>query len=379
MKTSASGALAGIVAAIALAAPPPALAAPATVKVRVEGTAATVVPETAVTTTADPVVRAGHTCSGTSALGALDDVTGGDWTGTWFDGLGWSVETIKGERHAFPDSGYWALWLNAAYSELGLCAAELQQGDDVLLVPADDGPILDLGALPATVAPGQAITVTVLEHGARYRTDPPYDLVRSDGPAEGATVTYGGATATVGADGRAQLAFSGSGPVNVQAAEAGHVRSAVRATCVTTGADGACGTTTGAAGPAPAPASGVAAADTTAPVAAFASGLADGKVFTRRRAPRELSGTVSPDPSGLRAVRLSIHRRVGARCWTYRDTTERFKRHRCGGSWYFRIGDRAEWSYLLPRKLPAGRYTIGVLAVDKALNESRTDAEIRVR
>jgi hypothetical protein len=114
-------------------------------------------------------------------------------------------------------------------------------------------------------------------------------------------------------------------------------------------------------------------------VAAFASGLVDGKVFTRRRAPRELSGTVSPDPSGLRAVRLSIHRRVGARCWTYRDTTERFKRHRCGGSWYFRIGDRAEWSYLLPRKLPAGRYTIGVLAVDKALNESRTDVEIRVR
>ena len=78
-------------------------------------------------------------------------------------------------------------------------------------------------------------------------------------------------------------------------------------------------------------------------------------------------------------MRLSILRRKGGKCWTYRDTTERFKRHRCGGKWYFRIGDRAEWSYLLPRKLPKGRYTIGVMAVDKAFNESRTTVEIRVK
>ena len=102
-------------------------------------------------------------------------------------------------------------------------------------------------------------------------------------------------------------------------------------------------------------------------------------MFSRRKAPRELAGTVSADPSGLRSVRLSIRRRNGGKCWTYRDTTERFKRHECGGKWYFRIGDRAEWSYLLPRKLPKGRYTIGVMAVDKAFNESRTEVRIRVR
>ena len=377
MKTSPPGVLAGIVAAIALAAP--AVGAPANVTVRVEGTSATLVPETAVTTTTTPVLRDGHDCSGTSALGALDAVTGSAWAGTWFAGLGWSVETIKGERHAFPDSGYWALWLNEAYSELGLCGAELQEGDDVLVVPANDGPILDLRAVPATVAPGQPVTVTVLEHGAAYRSVEPFDLIRTDGPAEGATVTYGAATATVGGDGKTELVFSGSGPVTVQATEAGHVRSAVRSTCVTTGADGACGSAVAVGGPAPAPAPAAAPPDTIAPVAAFSAALTDGKVFPRARAPRELSGTVSADPSGLRAVRLSIRRQVGERCWTYRDTTERFKRHRCGGKWYFRIGDRAEWSYLLPRKLPSGRYTIGVMAVDKALNESRTELEIRVR
>jgi hypothetical protein len=202
-----------------------------------------------------------------------------------------------------------------------------------------------------------------------YNPDPPYDLIRTDGPAERATVAGGGgATATVGADGKAQLTFSAPGRQTVQATQAGHVRSAVRAVDVIAApAPGA--------SPVPPP---VTAEDSTAPVAAFTS-LADGRVYSHRKAPRELAGTVSADPSGLRSVRLSIRRQKGGRCWTYRDTTERFKRHACGGKWYFRIGDRADWSYLLPRTLPRGRYTLGVMAVDKAFNESRTEIEVRVR
>ena len=49
--------------------------------------------------------------------------------------------------------------------------------------------------------------------------------------------------------------------------------------------------------------------------------------------------------------------------------SERFERHRCGGSRSFRIGDRADWSYLLPKRLPKGRYTIRVVAIDNAGNE----------
>jgi len=354
--------LAGVVAALALATP--ALAAPADVTVRVEGTAATLVPETPLTTADAAVARDGHSCSGTSALGALHAATGGDWSGTWFDGLGWSVEVIKGEQHVFPD--YYGLWINSAYSELGLCDAELQTGDEVLLVPAAEGPILDLTGVPPRVTAGQPVTVTVTEHGATYRDEPPFDLIRTDGPAEGATVSQGGTTATVGADGKARLVFGSAGAATVQATEPGHIRSAVRRVEVAAAAPGD--------PPPPPPAQ-----DTTAPTAAFSSALADGRVFSRRKAPRELSGTVSADPSGLRSVRLSILRTRDGKCWTYRDTTERFKRHRCGGKWYFRIGDRAEWSYLLPRKLPKGRYTIGVMAVDKAFNESRTTVRIRVK
>ena len=44
-----------------------------------------------------------------------------------------------------------------------------------------------------------------------------------------------------------------------------------------------------------------------------------------------------------------------------------------------RIGDRADWSYLLPHRLRKGRYTIGVMAVDKRFNEARAVVHVRVK
>jgi hypothetical protein len=131
---------------------------------------------------------------------------------------------------------------------------------------------------------------------------------------------------------------------------------------------------------APVPPSGSppAAADRTAPTVTL-TGLKDGATFSRRRAPRELRGTVSADPSGIKSVRLSIVRRNKGRCWAFDGRSERFERHRCGGSRSFRIGDRAEWSYLLPKRLPRGRYTIRVAAIDKAGNDAATETRIRVK
>ena len=118
--------------------------------------------------------------------------------------------------------------------------------------------------------------------------------------------------------------------------------------------------------------------DETAPVASFAR-LKNGKVYKRRNAPRRLRGSVTPDPSGLKSVRLSILRKVGDRCWTFDGASERFERHRCGGRDSFRIGDRADWSYLLPERLGKGRYTIRAVAIDNAGNDSATRVVIRVR
>ena len=108
--------------------------------------------------------------------------------------------------------------------------------------------------------------------------------------------------------------FGAAGAAIVQATEPGHIRSAARRVAGD-------GRELPALRRRSAPAE-----DTTAPTAAFSSALADGKVFSRRKAPRELSGSVSADPSGLRSVRLAILRKRSGKCWTYRDTTERFKR-----------------------------------------------------
>jgi hypothetical protein len=369
MKKISPGALAALLAAALLAAP----AHAANVTVRVEGTAQTLVPRTPTTTTTTPAGKDGKNCSGTSALGALDGATAGDWAGTYYDSFSsWFVETIKGETHASAEAGYWALWINDVHSDLGLCGAETQEGDDVVVVPDNAGPLLELAGLPATVAPGQPVSVKVTEYG--FTTNDDYSTTTTARPADGATVSYGGATATTAADGTALLTFGAGGPATVQATQPGHVRSVAALTCVTSGNDGNCGTQL--------PANTVLGTekpdDETAPVASF-SRLTNGRVFSRKRAPRKLEGSVTADPSGLLSVRLSILREAGGRCWAFDGASERFERHRCGGRSSFRIGDRAEWSYLLPERLPRGRYTIRAAAIDKAGNDSATQVVIRVR
>src|ERR1700682_5980936 len=62
-------------------------AGPAAVTVRVEGLTETKLASTQVTTTTTPVVKDGnpaHSCPGTSAAGALQLATAGNWSGTWF-------------------------------------------------------------------------------------------------------------------------------------------------------------------------------------------------------------------------------------------------------------------------------------------------------
>ena len=90
---------------------------------------------TTVTTTRTKVVKDGdatHVCSGTSAAGALEQATGGNWTGTWFGGLGYAVDAIDGVKPAGRFSAYWTLWINGKSSMTGICDTELQAGDEVL-------------------------------------------------------------------------------------------------------------------------------------------------------------------------------------------------------------------------------------------------------
>ncbi|HEV2060086.1 MAG TPA: hypothetical protein VGR11_12080 [Solirubrobacteraceae bacterium] len=368
----------------------PALAAgPADVTVRVEGVAQTLVPRTAVRTDTTPINKDGnpaHTCSGTGAAGALEKATGGDWSGPWFPGFGYSVQRIRGEVHDFSGPDYFALWINYRSATEGVCGTttELQQGDDVLFFVdrcvfdstiggCKNPPVLPLRlSAPRSVTPGVAFTVTVVEYAADG----------TPAPVQGAAVTLNGiVAATTNAAGNATVTVSAAGPFSLRATKPNRAPSASEAGCASTGADGQCGSAVPGAAP-PAGGTGDSAATCVTngrdgrcgstdrqPPAVTITGIREQDRFARAKAPRRITATIA-DPSGLHVVKLRLTRRIGPRCTYYSARSERFRRVPCGvnrAPWSA-IGDRQEVDYLLPKKLPRGRYVLDVNAVDKAYN-----------
>jgi hypothetical protein len=364
-----AGLVAGLLSLGLLASGPAVAAGPANVKVRVEGQSQTLVPRAGVSTFAGTFTKDGnpsHSCPGTSAGGALERATAGDWSGPYFNNLGYSVFTIKGETHDFNGSS-WSMWVNYKLAQTGACGTEVQEGDDVLLLPQTDGPNppgpLQL-IVPQTARPGEVSEVRVRESGVVREN---YVDTVTERPAQGATVAAGGRTATTDAAGVARLTFP-TGPTSVQATKSGYVRSATETVCATTGADGACGTTV------PCATSGTdgrcGTADSEAPVVQIAK-IRHGWYFSRRHAPRTLQGTVTADPSGLGSVQVRFKRQQGRACAAFDGKQERFRKRSCkrNAAW-FAIGDRQDWSYLLPARLRPGRYTLEVIAIDKLGNRS---------
>ena len=362
MKKLLSGLAAGVVLLVAAQ-----TALAADVAVRVEGTPDTLVPRTVVSTQPGTFTKDGnaaHQCSSTSAGGALERATAGDWSGRWASFGDYEIQTIKGERHASnagDSSGtYWAFWLNYKLANAGACGTPVQTGDDVLFFPScfpcDQEPTpLRIASLPQSSQPGVPFDVRVVEYAVTY--DANFNATTIEEPAGGATVTASGRDFTAGDDGVAHVTLDGRSLATVRASKAGHVRSATENVCVD------CGPTVG-----PPPAR-----DTSAPATTLA--LRDGAVFSRRRAPRLLRGSVTADPSGLQAVKLRLTRRVGKHCSYYSGRRERFVTMRCGRGSFLRIGDRADWSYLLPKRLGRGRYVLEAKAVDGAFNRGAATRE----
>jgi hypothetical protein len=361
----------GLAAVIAALAATPALAAPSPVTVRVEGATDTLIPRTALTTTTATVNKdgvAGHDCTGTSAAGALEQASGGDWNGTWSSPpLFYSVDAIKGESHLFSSGQFWGFFINDALASTGICGAELQTGDSVLLAPisasATSFGVLSV-SVPATATLGQPLTVKVTRTKSDFAGPPTREAVA------GATVSGGGASATTGADGSAQLVLGTRGPTSLRATDSGNIRSASEPVCVTDGSDGACGGSAASACATTGDDGLCGTKDKRAPRGKIAS-ITEGQRFAKGKGPRSLSGTVAGDPSGIADVRLRLTRNDHGRCQTFDGRSERMVAlKRCGakhGKW-FSAGDRERWSYLLPARLGSGRYVLDVQARDRAGN-----------
>jgi hypothetical protein len=97
------------------------------------------------------------------------------------------------------------------------------------------------------------------------------------------------------------------------------------------------------------------------------TGFTDHQVFTT--GPRELKGSFA-DASGVKSVKLRLARRVGGKCAYFSGKLEKFRHTGCGKEKYFSIGDRADWTYLLPAKLGKGRYVLDAVAIDGAGNRT---------
>jgi hypothetical protein len=366
----------------------PAIAAPVTVNLRIEGPTSTLF-EGAVTTDVRPFqFTAGadvapHPCDGSppagtsttpvptrgAAITAAAQASGLATAGTFNTQFGSpSFDTIAGQDVRFnaATSEFLAEYKNGAPSQTGACGDPIASGDDVVFgYSTGNGPVLKLTG-PATAAPGAPVALRVTDE------------------ATGAPIAGAGVGGQVtGADGAATVGpFAQTGPQTFKATKSGAVRSNALGVCVTSGADGACGTTgAGAPGAPGAPGAGVACAttgddglcgtkDRRAPRGKILS-IREKQRFAKGKGPRLLKGDVASDPSGLGRSWLRLERIDAHKCSTYNSRNERFLGlKRCGiahATW-FPVGTDANWSYLLPERLPRGRYVLDLRARDRAGN-----------
>jgi hypothetical protein len=386
-RTSAAlvAALLSLLVAAATTVPAAFAGAPATVTVRVVGPPPyyeALVPLTKVTTTETPVVKDGnpaHACSGGSAAGALELATAGDWNGPWSTGFNqYEVETIKGVSYPFSTIYYWSFWLNDKPATTGVCEAQLNSGDSILFFRecfSEKGEcsvapsVLSL-EVPSTAEVGRPVTVNVLSHP---------NAGGAPSPAVGATVSGGGVTsAPTDSAGRTTMTFSGDGTYALRATGSQEGSPAVPGeadVCVHEGNDGTCGTLAPQStsfNQAPASSRVSQGAPYTGPYAVVAAvtGLREGLHYSRADAPRVLSGKVAAH-AAVTSISLRLRRTYRGRCWAYSGTRERFVGVRCRRGSFFQIATGGDsFSYLLPSRLPPGRYVLDVQATDATGNHT---------
>ncbi len=381
-----------LLATAVLAAPSALAGTPATVTVRVltptgDGNYESLTPITQVTTTTAEVTKDGGACSGTSAGGALELATKGDWEGQWVSEFNdYEVVGIDGVSHSFEGPPpYWSFWLNNSEATKGICEAELESGDQVLFFPrcyVEPPALTDLACEPEVLAietPPTAevgVPVTITVH--RYSSEGKHS------PAAGVVVGGWGSSTTTNFEGKATLTFPGDETYTLRATGAtgeGPVPVPGEAqVCAHTGDDGECGTSRPPGSSPPVSGSTTTTSTTVTPsytgpyaVVAALAGIHEGHVYSGGKAPRVLAGTVSAHAS-VTSISLRLRRSYRGGCWAYNGSRERFEHVRCGQGSFFQVASGGDsFSYLLPSRLPRGRYVLDIAASDSAGDRAPLD------
>ena len=73
----------------------------------------------------------------------------------------------------------------------------------------------------------------------------------------------------------------------------------------------------------------------------------------------------------MTSISLRLRRSYRGRCWAYSGSRERLQRARCGQGSFFKVASGGDsFSYLLPARLPPGRYVLDIEATDSAGNHT---------
>lgn len=353
--------LSGLAVASCALAPAAASAAPVTVNLRVEGATQTLY-EGPVTTDARTITAndaSQHPCdyqnngsnspafdpSGGTPTTALYDAAkarGLAFGADWFDSptkdffvTRVGADTNKGS----PNFESWGFAVNGTTSNVGGCQIILGAGNEVVWAYDffNKSHLLKLTG-PASVTAGENATYTVTD-------------LKSGDPIPNASV--GGRSTD--AQGRVTLTFANAGTQSLKAERNDSIRSNKVDTTVSA-----------ASSPAP-PQQTAFVRDTFAPFARITAPR-DGVAYQRASAPRVLRAEVDDVGSGVMTVKARLVRQLGPRRWYFNGQRERFLRLRTGSGLYWTVSKQASFDYLLPRRLPRGRYVFDVNAIDNAYN-----------
>jgi hypothetical protein len=360
---------------------------PSTVTVRIQGLNETLLPQTEVTTNATPIAVEKLTCEGTTAGGALFDATKGHWVAKESST---GVELLGLEGLNFPEFSknpgiYWAFWLNGKGASKGVCAESIANGDHIVMFPQcyETGPMC-----ASATAPDHFLTITEPEPASANVGQPVQVKLASISTGEtgdleptlpeGTLLSAGPLNVAPGASGVATITFSAPGTYLVQAHAPDSVPSDSYSICVHNGNDGTCGTQPPLATCADSLSLGGGLAhEACAPPLRLppypvptdvprVNGIANGQVFRRHHGPRVLRGEVEVLNGGtLRQVHISLQRRYRGRCFDFSGSRESFVRtKKCGSAAFFSVGGSESFSYLLPARLPKGRYVFDIEAIN---------------
>jgi hypothetical protein len=195
------------------------------VSVRIEGLNRTLLETHSVVVPSNGQITAhgapiGDTCPANSVLGALNVATKGNWSASYYKGLGYDITKIDGvtENYTTAHPAYWEIFVGHTASSEGACSLKPHSGEQIVFAAVPEvgsAGLLGLSA-PSHVTAGHWFDVKVVYYNAKGVAV----------PLSGATVAGRGGGVTTDSSGIARLRVIHSGTVSLVASDKGYVRSA---------------------------------------------------------------------------------------------------------------------------------------------------------